>query len=286
MTHLTLAFNAVEFIENNLKEPIAVADIAEAVGCSLYHFCRIFNKVIHHPPYDYLMRRRLSESAQALIESDQKIIEIAFDYQFNSPETFSRAFKRMFGIQPYQWRKQGRADSRLLMPRPSFEYIEHINQGNILKPTFVEKEAIQVAGVVSLVREERPVIALLWKILAHELAGLEVAAGQAQNYFGIAWYPPNWANNGFFYMAAIQVESPDIANSALVLKKIPASTYARFIHTASVDTLPLTLAYIYQTWLPKSGRRLRCPLEIEYYGQEVRGGQNQQTGIEIYIPVK
>jgi len=35
-------------------------------------------------------RRRLSESAHDLAHTDKKIIEIACDYQFNNPETFSR----------------------------------------------------------------------------------------------------------------------------------------------------------------------------------------------------
>lgn len=85
-----LISQAVDFIEDNLKEAIAVADVADAVSYSLYHFCRTFNQATHHTPYDYLMRRRLSLAAQELLQTDKKIIEIALDYQFNSPETFSR----------------------------------------------------------------------------------------------------------------------------------------------------------------------------------------------------
>ena len=70
MSNVETIFEAIEFIEANLKEAIAVADIADAVGYSLYHFCRVFNRAIKHSPYDYLMRRRLSESAQELIETD------------------------------------------------------------------------------------------------------------------------------------------------------------------------------------------------------------------------
>lgn len=54
---------AVEFIELNLREPVSIKDAADAAGYSLYHFCRVFNSVIHHSPYDYIMRRRLSEAA-------------------------------------------------------------------------------------------------------------------------------------------------------------------------------------------------------------------------------
>ena len=85
-------YQAIQFIESSLENNLSVADIADEVSYSLFHFCRVFNKVAQHTPYDYLMRRRLSESAKALVESDRKIIDIAFQYQFNSHEGFSRAF--------------------------------------------------------------------------------------------------------------------------------------------------------------------------------------------------
>ena len=73
MPDLALIAQALDFVELNLKEPIAVADMAGAVGYSLYHFCRTFNQATHHTPYDYLMRRRLAESAQTLLQTDEKI---------------------------------------------------------------------------------------------------------------------------------------------------------------------------------------------------------------------
>ena len=83
MSQLDSMYAAVEFIEANLRSPIRVADMAASVSYSLYHFCRTFNAAVRHTPYDYLMRRRLTESARELVESDRKIIDIACDYQFN-----------------------------------------------------------------------------------------------------------------------------------------------------------------------------------------------------------
>ncbi len=132
---------AIEYIEQNLREAITMAQIAEAACYSLYHFCRMFNSITHYTPYEYLMRRRLSEAARDLVDTDKKIIEIAFDYEFNSPETFTRAFKRMFGVQPRQWRKQGRIPPRLLMPPLTEDYLRHLNQDEALKPVIVKKHS-------------------------------------------------------------------------------------------------------------------------------------------------
>jgi AraC family transcriptional regulator len=285
MSNIPAMLKAVEFIESNLKADIAVADIADAVSYSLYHFCRMFNRVIHHTPYDYLMRRRLSESARELVETDKKIIEIAFDYRFNSPETYSRAFKRMFDVQPYQWRKRGSIDKRSLMSRLTLEHIQHINKGDYLKPVLEEKDAFQVAGVMALVKDDQEVIPPLWDILAQELEEIK-DTGATECYYGIACYPKGWQERGYFYMAAVEVEALDAMGSALVFKTMPPSKYARFIHKGPYKDLGLTLDYIYQTWLPKSDKRLSNSFEIECYGQGFGSPDNEESETEIYIPVK
>jgi len=291
MSNIPAMIKAVEFIEDNLKEDIAVADVADAVSYSLYHFCRMFNEVVHHTPYDYLMRRRLSESAQELVETDNKIIEIAFDYRFNSPETYSRAFKRMFGVQPYQWRKQGSLDRRSLMSRLTLEHIEHINKGDYLKPVLEEKDAFQVAGIMTLVKGDQEIIPQLWETLAQELEGIEESGiGMGGCFYSIVHYPGGWQERGYLYMAAVQIESldatGDIMGSALVLKTVPSSKYARFIHKGPRQDLGLTLDYVYQTWLPKSGQCLAGPFEIECYGQDFQGPDNKESEREIYIPIQ
>jgi len=309
---------AIDFIEHNLKEDITVADIAAAVSYSLYHFCRTFNKVTHHTPYDYLIRRRLSESAQELVRSGKKIIDVAFEYQFNSPETYSRAFKRMFGVQPRRWRKQAHIGRRSLMPRLTGEHLEHIGKGDYLKAVLEEKHAFQVAGVMTLVRDDRRVILQLWDTLAQELEGMGITRHQngrseklmechqngcsqkpkgchqngrseklmAGCYYGIAHYPKGWQERGYLYLAAVEAESLDVSGSALVVRTVASSRYARFIHKGSFRDIGLTLDYVYQTWLPKSGQHIAGPFEIECYGQNFGFPDDDESETTIYIPIK
>jgi AraC family transcriptional regulator len=284
MTQILPIYRAIRFIEKNLQTNVAVADMADAASFSLYHFCRVFTQVVHHSPYDYLMRRRLSEAARELLETDKKITDIGFDYQFNSPETFSRAFKRMFDMQPSQWKKQNCLDSRCLLPAFSLNYLQHINRGDYLKPIFAQKPVMQLAGVVSLVAENEPdTIAQLWRLLKQELERNEALS--PENYCGVIWYPAGGEQNGFFYMAAVETKTPGMVSPGLVTKIVPASTYARFIHKGPWATRQLTLDYIYQTWLPKSGQRLSSSLEIEYYGQDFQEALSAESETKIYIPL-
>jgi AraC family transcriptional regulator len=276
---LTAICRALDFVETNLREEIVVADMADAAGYSLYHFCRTFNGLVHHTPYDYLMRRRLSESARELVETDKRIIDIAFDYRFNSPETYSRAFKRMFGTQPSQWKEHGRLDRRFLMSQLTREHLEHVNKGEYLRPVLEERDAFRVAGVMTLVEDGGEAIVRLWEVLAQELKDVEDA-----EYYGITWYPAGWEEGGVFYMAGIEVGTVDDVNPGFVVKSIPPLKCARFIHKGSRDDLRLTLDYIYQTWLPKSGERLAYPLEIACYGRDIRAAWRDAKS-EVYIPL-
>jgi AraC family transcriptional regulator len=289
VSHPTAINRALDFVEDNLRQEITVADMANAAGYSLYHFSRTFNGIVHHTPYDYLMRRRLSESARDLVRTDRRIIDIAFDYGFNSPETFSRAFKRMFCVQPHQWRKREWIDERLLMGRLTPAHIDHINKGEYLMPELREKDAFRVTGVMSLIRYGRETVARLWDMLSRQLAG-GVNGRELGDYYGIAWYPEDWGEQGFLYMAGVEVIAgngtiQDGLPTALVDKAMPAARYARFIHKGSRQELQFTLDYVYQIWLPKSGENLAHPFEIECYGQEL---DRAQAGAEweVLVPIE
>lgn len=283
MTQIPPIYRAIQFIEQNLQTDIAVADMAGAAAFSLYHFCRVFSQVVQHSPYDYLMRRRLSEAARELVETNKKITDVGFDYQFNSPETFSRAFKRMFDMQPSQWKKQGCFDPHCLLPAFSLDYLQHINHGDYLKPVFAQKPSMQFAGVVSLVEgNEQETIAQLWDVLKEELVRNETLL--PEHYWGVMWYPSD-KGHGFFYMAAIEIKTPEAVPPGLVTKIIPASTYARFIHKGLWATRQLSLDYIYQTWLPKSDRQLGSQLEIERYSTGFPQLDDAQLETKIYVPL-
>ncbi len=283
MADLTPVVRAIDFVEAHLKDEITVADIAEAASYSVYHFCRVFNRFTQHSPYDYLMRRRLAESARELVETERRIIDVAFDYQFGSPEAFSRAFRRMFGLQPRQWKRRGGAGSRMAMARMTPAHLEHRNRPGGARPTLETRDAIQVAGVMTLVGSDRSAIPELWDLLARELE--RTGSVRAGSYYGIASYPENWQQRGFFYMAGIESGSPDVVGCTLVTKTMPPSDYARFAHKGPYGDVQLTLDYAYQTWLPRSGRSLAYPLEIECYGRSRPGPEDKALDLEILLPV-
>lgn len=97
---------SLEYIEAHLTEKIAIKDVAKVASYSPFHFQRVFQMTTKTTFGDYIRNRRLTLAAIDIINSDDKIIDIAYKYQYDSPEGFLRAFKKLFGVTPSRVRKE------------------------------------------------------------------------------------------------------------------------------------------------------------------------------------
>ena len=278
---MTPLVKALDFIEESLQEAIGISDVAEAASYSLYHFCRLFNRYVHHTPYDYLMRRRLSEAARKLRYTDKQIIDISFDYQFNSHETFCRAFKRFSGMQPQEWRKKGIDDRRFAFARRTEEHLRFIHNGILAKPELIEHRALILVGVSSVIKPGADTVRPFWRMLEKESAFLKNAA-QPLSLYSVKTYPDNWEQDGILYMAAAEVKTLDGVSPVLTVKLLPAGTYAVFGFSGPDQP---AMDYLYQTWLAKSGGRPAYPLEIEVMGKNWPHTRSEGIERKVLIPI-
>ncbi|MHB1456610.1 MAG: helix-turn-helix transcriptional regulator [Armatimonadota bacterium] len=97
---------AIDYIENNLGEEIDIDEISRQVYSSSSHFQFIFHVVIGMTIGEYIRNRRLSCAAQDLLQPNSKIIDVALQYQYDSSESFSKAFTRFHGIPPSKIRRE------------------------------------------------------------------------------------------------------------------------------------------------------------------------------------
>jgi len=97
---------AIQYIESNLTHEITVNDVTNHVYTSNAHFQRVFSLAAGITIGDYIRNRRLSLAGQDLLHPKNKIIDIAMKYQYDSQESFTKAFTRFHGITPYGARKQ------------------------------------------------------------------------------------------------------------------------------------------------------------------------------------
>lgn len=128
MKNLYILNDALNFIEEHLREDFTQGDIAAHCCCSLSSLQKLFSYAFHIGVSDYVTRRRLTCCARELVSGDKTILDLALDWGYQSPEALTRAFTRLFGQPPAAFRKSRKFTGIF----PKFESIDQENGGYIM----------------------------------------------------------------------------------------------------------------------------------------------------------
>lgn len=104
---LHLIQQAINYMEEHLYEDISYLDVAKSVHMSGYNFHRTFSFVTGMSANEYIRKRRLTLAAQELQSTGLSVMDAAYKYGYESPESFSKAFSRFHGSTPKQARQKG-----------------------------------------------------------------------------------------------------------------------------------------------------------------------------------
>ena len=94
---------ALDFMDRNYGEEIAIADVAAACYFSQYHFMRFFKKYMGMSCGEYLKNLRLEKAAQAFARGNTVILDVAMDAGFRNLSYFYREFQKKYGYTPKQF---------------------------------------------------------------------------------------------------------------------------------------------------------------------------------------
>lgn len=94
--------NAIDYIEDHLTDEINYNTISQKACMSNFYFQRIFSVLCGYSVGDYIRYRRLTLAGTELSERKAKVIDVALKYGYETPESFTRAFKEFHGITPSQ----------------------------------------------------------------------------------------------------------------------------------------------------------------------------------------
>ncbi len=104
MEWLTSIRTAIDYIEEHLTEDLSIQDIADQVHMSPFFLQKGFSLMTSYGIGEYIRNRRLYEAAAELKETDEKVIDIAYRYGYETPESFAKAFSRFHNASPSQVR--------------------------------------------------------------------------------------------------------------------------------------------------------------------------------------
>ncbi len=99
---------ALDYMEEHLTASFTLEDLAAACHFSLSGLHKLFRYAFGCSIKEYLSKRRLCHAGFDLVYTQDTVTEVAYRYQYNSPEVFSRAFARFWGDTPSNFRKTRR----------------------------------------------------------------------------------------------------------------------------------------------------------------------------------
>lgn len=95
---------ATEFIEENLERDLELAEIAQSVDLSPYHFARSFKQTTGFTPIQFLMQRRIEQAKRLLAESEAPIVEVGLSVGFKNQSHFTTLFRKLTSLTPKAYR--------------------------------------------------------------------------------------------------------------------------------------------------------------------------------------
>lgn len=135
--YIRLMNETVDYIEENIHKRLSLEEVSKTFHMSEYHFNRMFKTVVGKTLKQYILGRKLTLALESLRNSSKPVIDVAYDFGFEYPEVFSRAFSRQFGISPAVCR------------------IESSSIETIQKAVIIEREIANYQGVLTLRGESR-----------------------------------------------------------------------------------------------------------------------------------
>jgi AraC family transcriptional regulator len=286
----------IDTIESNLKDEISLKALASVACYSEFHFHRLFQMLNGEPVMEYIRKRRLTCAAEELVQSKRKIIEIAFDYQFNTHESFTRAFKRYYGVNPGEYRLSGKCTRQPYHKIDVLERMNNFNEWRVpMEPVILQMESFSVLGfqLVTTIDANRNFkeIPLFWKKFYSERLfekipykkNGNITLGLCGNFDSVT--------KRFTYTIGYEIENVGNFSDDLIKITLPATLYARFTtpkvkHDEFVDCIQEATRYIYGKWMPQSDYEYNSDsYDIEWY-DERSNYTNELFEMDIYLPVK
>ena len=277
--------DVVAWIEQQLDQPLTLAQVAARAGLSPFHFSRLFTARMGRSVMAHVRGRRLVRAARRLCdEPDLQLIDLAFDCGFDSQEAFTRAFKRMFGVAP------GRFRSGFAVEPIEGQYPMTVptQAADVVRlPDLVTLPAFHVAGPARRFDEAtKSEIPQLWSALIGALP----FPGQVKSWatYGVV-SGVEAGDGGFQYLAGVGVEPDCTPPPGFSRIEIPPATYAVFRITLDGSALhpqvKRAMAAVWGELLPASGLKVAGGPDFELYDgrfDPLRAG----SVIDLHVPVQ
>lgn len=148
LEHYEVIENALHYIEDNLQTPMSLDSVSSTFNMSKYYFHRLFSAMMGCSLNNYILSRRLNSSVNLIQNDTLSLTDIAYQLNFGTQASFTRAFKRQYAITPSSLRGNDTNITALPVPSVVKRPIKNINGDIVTDFTLTEFESIRITGIV------------------------------------------------------------------------------------------------------------------------------------------
>ena len=269
--------NTIDYLETVLDDEIDEKKVTQLSGYSYSMFSRLFSILTETTLSEYLRSRKLTEAAVILRDTDEKIIDVAFKFGYESSDSFGTAFKNFHGFTPSEVRngKPFKLVSRVQLALS-------VRGGRSMNITIQKKQAFRVAGV-----NEQSINSSLcpnvWDKLYEKYSHDELASLGNGQRVGICHDVENPSTIN--YMAGYIVNDVDKAKSmGLDVLEVEEAEYAVVELIGSVpDCIHNGWKYAMEVFFPEHGYIHSGKPDFEYYYEGDMHSNDYK--MELWIPI-
>jgi AraC family transcriptional regulator len=271
-----------DYIYAHLDSELTVEELSKVAHFSKYHFHRQFTHYMGISVFKFIQQLRLKRASyQLFFHRDTRIIDIALDANFEYPESFSRAFKKVFAQSPSEFRHQ----SNWLQWHQKYHYREITLERNMnveIKHFDKTKIAVMEHQAAPELVNESVSRFIEWR----KTTGLSPVL--TSRSFGIIYNDPKvTAPEDFRFDICGEVKAAVSDNTfGIVNKTLSAGRCAVIRHHGSHNGLDVKIHYLYGQWLPESGEELRDDPCFFHYMNFFPEVAEHELITDIYLPLK
>ncbi len=246
----------INYIEDNLDNTIDLNKLSKITNTNLFILERIYMFLTNMTIIEYIKKRRLSKAFEEIRNTEKKIIDIAFKYQYNSQTSFNRAFKQLFQITPTECRK-GIGNYKLI----PIQYFEQTKNKNCFDYELkkIQNKILYCHHIKANTHSD-----LLFKI--KQLYKTVKVNKQYEKFNKIGLYGIFFKDNiGYHYLLGSEIKLNQLEKFI-----IQSGTYAVFSLPSRKQKSIVELEQrINKQWIPSTDFKVESPQKIEYYQDNI-----------------
>ncbi|WP_288449184.1 AraC family transcriptional regulator [uncultured Acinetobacter sp.] len=271
-----------DYIQQHLDESLNLQQLSEVAGLSRFHFHRIFYAHLGMNVMKYTQMLRLKRASfQLVFKPEVKVIEIALDAGFDSPEAFARAFKRSFDQTPSVFRVEPNWQNwhrKFVYFTPKSELEMNV--------TIIERPVEKIAYISHQGSPEKVFETAAKFIEWRKRTGLSPVKTSAT--YGIPFSDPEQTpEQKFRFDIAGSITKPiDPNHEGIEMSEIPAGRYAIVRHLGSHDHIRDSVYFLFRNWLPAQQEEAGDYPVFFHYHNFVHEVKEADLVTDIYLLLK